>query len=107
MTNQEDAQSANPAQSVHENYASIANLATAPCVRSLRGTQQHVHALDLPQPQTQSRGHAEVHGQKFDENEVYKIQVKLADPDAVQQFNADVAMVGIEAAGFKAGILPA
>ena len=28
--------------------------------------------------------------QKFDENEVYKIQVKLADPAAVQQFNADM-----------------
>ena len=34
--------------------------------------------------------------QKFDENEVYKIQVKLADPAAVQQFNADMAMVGID-----------
>ena len=34
--------------------------------------------------------------QKFDENEVYKIQVKLADPGAVQQFNADMAIVGID-----------
>ena len=34
--------------------------------------------------------------QKFDENEVYKIQVKLADPAAVQQFNADMAIIGID-----------